>query len=62
MIEPQPVPAVVVVSIDKAQLDRIESKVDQMLPRVSQLERRSSAWGAFGGLAVAIISHLAGCL
>ncbi len=44
------------------QLDRIEAKVDKVVSRVDKLEAKASVWGAVGGIAIAIVSHLSGCL
>ncbi len=44
------------------QLDRIEAKVDKLVARVVNVEKRASFWGAIGGAATILATHLAGCL
>ena len=44
------------------QLDRIEAKVDKLVARIDSVEKRASFWGALGGAAAMIATHLTGCL
>lgn len=46
----------------KTQLDRIEDTVTKLWERVSNLERKSSMWGAVGGFLAVFATKLGGCV